>query len=80
MSQIDKQLYQDTQALIEIWEAIHAAMYEKNLDVQELSIRTKIPERELEDCLYNYADAKLRTLFKIAGAVGKVVNVRIEDV
>ena len=66
MTQIDKDLFDDTQKLIEIWDTLTEAMATQKVDIAELSCLTLIPERELEDYLENYADVKLRTLFKIA--------------
>lgn len=81
MNQIDEfrrdneKVYQVSQALIEIWEAVAEAMKEQDVDIYELSYRTGLPDRELEDYLQNYADAKIGTLFKIVSALGLSIKI-----
>lgn len=84
MSRIDQfkrdneELYRVTQTLIEIWEAVAEAMSRQHVDIVELSYRTGLSERELEDYIPNYADVKIGTLFKIASALN--LDIRVEDV
>jgi len=80
MSQTDEQLYQDTQTLIEIWDKLTEVRQAQipPLDLLELSFRTELSERELEDYFNNYADVKIKTLLKIARAAGKTVKIDIE--
>ena len=78
-TQIDTQVYEVSQVLIEIGETLGEAMAEQNIDIAELSYRTKLEERVLEDCLQNYADVKIGILIRIATALGKTIDVRAKD-
>ena len=78
MSKIDDdQLYQISQELIEIWETFSEAMREQKLDIVELSFRTKLTNRELEDGLHNYSDIGVKNMFKIAYALGLKVDINL---
>lgn len=65
----NQDVYKNAQALIELWDKITAVMREQNVDLEELSYRTQLPESELRDCLENYADAKVSVLLKIMQAL-----------
>ncbi len=79
MKQIDDHLYQVSQTLIEIWESLNDVMTEQDVSIDLLSYKTGLTERELEDYLRNYADVKIKTLFKIASALGRTVSIKVED-
>jgi len=70
-------VYQTAQFLIGVWDDVREAMERQNVDSLELSFRTEIEQRELDDYLENFADIKVGKLYKIVKALNLDLQINV---